>query len=142
MKAGRSVFINSAVFGIVISVVYWFSSHHPGGTLLLGFMASAMIFAAGFMFVAQREANLASDKKNVTYAHVAGQEVGSFTISTGAPFLAALTVFGVFVGLLWSPFLAAVSFVLMLLVLGRLAAESNRTERYAVRNARQKSLQK
>lgn len=135
MKAGRSVFINSAVFGVVVAVVYWLASRHPGGTLLLGFMAAAMIFAAGYMFVTEREANLAADKRDADYASTAGEDVGTFTVSTVAPFLAALTVWGLFVGLLWSPFLAAASFVLLLAVLAKLGAESNRVRR-------QKSLQK
>jgi hypothetical protein len=142
MTVGRALFISGAAFASVIAIAYWISSRHPGGSILLGFMAAAMIFAAGFMFFAQREANLPADLKTVNFAEVAGEEIGTFTLSTLAPFLAALTVFGLLVGIVWSPFLAAVSLILLLLALGRLVRESNRTGASSAAETRQKSLQK
>ncbi|MFN2528021.1 MAG: cytochrome c oxidase subunit 4 [Candidatus Baltobacteraceae bacterium] len=127
MKAGRSVFISSAVFSVIIAAVYWMSSHHPGGSILLGFMGAAMVFVAGFMFVVQREANLSSDRKSVDYKETAGMEVGTFTLQTVWPFLGAVALFTLIVGAVWSPFVAGIGFIALLFVLSRLGAESNRT---------------
>jgi len=126
LKAGRSVFISSAIFGIVIALVYWVSSHHPAGTLLLAFMATAMIFAAGFMFVVEREARLVGDRKKANPIDGAGEDLGIFTVATIWPLLAALAVLCMLAGAIWSPVAGAAGFIGLLLVLWRLGAESNR----------------
>ncbi len=63
MKTGVRVFLNSAIFGVAIALVYWFCSRDPGGTILLAFMGAAMCFAAGFVFFAERNARLSGDQK-------------------------------------------------------------------------------
>lgn len=97
MTIGRRLFVSSAVFGIVIAIVYWFSSHDPDGTFLLGFMAAALTFAAGYMFFAEREANLIGDRADATNADAKSERLGVFTVATAWPVTVA---FGVFVTLL------------------------------------------
>lgn len=97
MTIGRRLFVSSAVFGVVIAVVYWYSSHNPDGTFLLGFMATALIFAALYMFFAEREANLIGDRNDASNADAAGERLGVFTVATAWPITLA---FGVFITLL------------------------------------------
>ncbi len=126
MKIGRDVFINSAVFGILVAVTYWFSSRHPGGTLLLAFMAAAMSFLATYIYVSLRGARLGGDAPALTPAQAAGEHLGTFTTRTIWPALAAGALFLFIIGVLWSPFVAVFGFLALLLILWRLGAESNR----------------
>jgi small-conductance mechanosensitive channel len=126
MKTGRSLFVSSAAFGLVVGAVYWLSSRHPAGTVLLGLMMLAMAFTAAYMFVAEANANLSADRKDATFEQSAGEDVGIFTAQTAWPFLAALAVFLMLLGMIWSPALAGAGFIALLLILWRLGAESNR----------------
>jgi di/tricarboxylate transporter len=62
MMIGLRLFISSAVFAIVIAVAYWRVAHEIVGTFLLAFMAFALVFVAGYMIVAEREADLHGDR--------------------------------------------------------------------------------
>ena len=59
---GLRLFISSAVFAIAIAMAYWLVAHEITGTFLLGFMAFALSFVAGYMIVAEREADLWGDR--------------------------------------------------------------------------------
>lgn len=126
MKLGRDVFVNSAIFGAVVGIAYWLSSRHPGGTVLLAAMMTAMTFAAAYMVVAERHANLSADRKEAAPKDAAGEDVGVFTSQTAWPPLAAAAVFLILLGAIWSPPLAAFGGLALLFVLWRLGAESNR----------------
>jgi hypothetical protein len=127
VKIARSVFISSSIFGIVIAVVYWISAHEPAGTLMLGLMAIGLTFAAGFMFLAQRDADLTGDKKDASKSgNWPHEDVGIYTTSTIWPFWTALSSCFMLIGLFWSPYVAAVAFAALLYSLFRLSLESNR----------------
>lgn len=124
MTTARSVFLSSAVFGIAIAIVYWFSSHHRGGTLLLGLMAVAMIFAAAFTYAVGRNADLSGDRDP---AGAVREDLGIFTTQSIWPPAAAAATCVLLIGLVWSPYVGAAGLIGLLLVLWRLGAESNRT---------------
>ncbi|MBC5810417.1 MAG: cytochrome c oxidase subunit 4 [Candidatus Eremiobacteraeota bacterium] len=105
MITGRRLFVSSAVFGIVIAIVHWFSSRDYDGTILLGVMATALAFAASYMFVAEREAQLVGDRKDASNADVKGERLGVFTVATPWSLLAAFGACLLLIGLAVFPVL-------------------------------------
>lgn len=126
MKTGVGLFINSALFGIAIATVYWFSSHHYAGTILLGLMATAFAFATVWSILAEREASLDGDDPQMQQSDAAGEDLGVFTTSSAWPILIACSALVMLLGAVWSPFLLYVGIAALLLILWRLGAESAR----------------
>lgn len=124
MITGRRLFVSSAIFGIAIAIAYWFSSHDPNGTVLLGMMAAGLLFAAGYMFVAEREARLVGDRDTATSAEAAGERVGTFTVASPWPIVIAFAIFLTLLGVAIFPTLAVVGFALLIFGLLRLGRES------------------
>jgi ABC-type uncharacterized transport system permease subunit len=114
MTIGLRLFISSAIFGIAIALSYWFTSHEIVGTLMLGIMAFGLSFVAGYMIVAEREADLIGDKKTASIADGAGELMGSFTIRSPVPFGIALAVSCVFLGVVVSPTIAILGLIVSL----------------------------
>lgn len=119
--------LSSAAFGIAIAVVYWFSSHDPTGTVLLGLMTAALIFTAGYALVAERHADLDSDDEAATTQSAAGEVLGVFTTRSAYPILVALCAAFFLFGVIWAPLLSVLSLAGLILCLWRLGAESART---------------
>jgi len=126
MKTFVGLFASSAVFGAVISIIYWFSSHEYAGTLLLGFMFCGLTFAAGYARVAERHADLAGDDPQRRHSESAGEDVGIVSKESAWPTALAFSILIFFIGLVWSDFLLIAGLVAMLLCLWRLGAESAR----------------
>jgi hypothetical protein len=119
MAIGLRLFISSAVFGIVIAVAYWYTSHEIIGVLLLGVMAFGLSFIAGYMIVAEREADLIGDKKEARIEDGAGELVGTYTIRSPLPLGTALAITCVFLGAVISPTIAVLG-ILVTLAFGAL----------------------
>ena len=126
MKTGVGLFISSALFGIAIATVYWFSSHHYAGTILLGLMATALAFATVWSIAAEREASLDGDDPQMQQSDAAGEDLGIFTTASAWPILIACSALVMLLGAVWSPFLLFVGIAAILLILWRLGAESAR----------------
>ncbi|HEY8296506.1 MAG TPA: cytochrome c oxidase subunit 4 [Candidatus Baltobacteraceae bacterium] len=127
MKTFVTLFISSATFGIVIAAVYYvWSRGEWAGTLLLGLMAIGLTFASGYAILAERDADLDGDRKDLENADAAGEDLGIYTTSSAWPILMAFSVLVFLIGAVWIPFLLAVGLAAMLLVLWRLGAESSR----------------
>lgn len=126
MKAFVSLFFSSAAFGIVVATIYWFVSHEPAGTILLGLMGSGLCFAAGYSILAEREADLDGDRPELRNADVSGEDLGIFTTQTAWPILLAFSTLAFIVGAVWFPLLAFTAFAAILLIIWRLGAESSR----------------
>lgn len=114
MTTGLRLFISSAIFGIAIALSYWFTSHESIGTLMLGIMAFGLSFVAGYMIVAEREADLIGDKKNATIADGAGELMGSFTIRSPLPLGIAFAASCIFLGAVVSPTIAILGLIVSL----------------------------
>ncbi len=99
MKIGVRLFISSMTFATAIAAVYAFTTHDSIGAIFLGAMALALIIVAIYIVVAEREANLAGDQADMSPADVAGEDMGTFTIESYWPILAAagtaVTILGV-----------------------------------------------
>jgi len=117
MMIGLRLFISSAVFAIAIAIAYWLVAHEIVGTFLLGFMACALIFVAGYMIVAESEANLHGDRDDAKVSDGAGELVGTFTTRSPLPIWTALAVTCIGLGLVISPTLAGLG-AIAVLVLG------------------------
>jgi hypothetical protein len=118
----------AAAFGAAIAVAYWFVAHEEAtGTALLAVMTTALVFAAGYAVVAERDAHLVGDRPDETLRESAGEDLGIFTIKSPYPVLIAVCTALLLSGLLWSPLLAIAALVGMLLCFWRLGAESART---------------
>jgi hypothetical protein len=119
VKTGLRLFISSAVFATVIAVAYWVVAHEPAGTMLLGFMAFGLSFVAGYMIVAEREADLWGDVADADNANASGEIVGSYSIRSPLPIAAAVAITCIGLGLVISPTVAALG-IIALLALGAL----------------------
>lgn len=125
MRTFVMLFLSSAAFGIAISVVYWIVAHEPVGMFLLGIMTAALVFAAGYAILAERDADLAGDSEK-TPPEVAGEDLGIFTTESAWPILTASCVLATLLGVLWSPLVALAGIVCLILCLWRMGAESAR----------------
>lgn len=126
MKAFVGLFLSSAVFAAVISIVYWFASREYAGTLLLGFMFCGLAFAAGYAVLAEKNAQLEGDDPRRQHKEVAGTDVGVFTKKSAWPPALAFSILWFFIGLVWSDFMLVTGIAAMLLCVWRLGAESAR----------------
>ena len=114
MTVGLRLFISSAVFAIAIAVAYWLVAHEITGTFLLGFMAFALSFVAGYMLVAEREADLWGDKAEAKQSDAAGELVGTYSIRSPLPFWTALALTCIGLGVAISPTLVALGAIALL----------------------------
>lgn len=117
MMTGLRLFMSSAVFGVAIATAYWLVAHEIVGTFLLAFMAFALTFVAGYMIVAEREADLTGDLSDARVADAAGELVGTYSTRSPLPLWTALAITCVGLGLVLSPAIAALG-VIAVLVLG------------------------
>ena len=97
MKIALRLFLSTAAFGVVISTAYWFIAHDPAGSTLLGFMTAGLLVIAGYLFFAERSANLYADDKNATMEQARGEHVGTFVVHSAAPFWIGLALMGLLI---------------------------------------------
>ena len=127
MKTFVGLFFSSTAFGVVILGAYWIVAHREStGSVLLAVMSVALAFAAGYAMIAERNAALEGDAKDATYDAGASEDLGIFTTQSAWPILIALATACAIAGVLWSPLLAVLSLVGLVLCLWRLGAESAR----------------
>jgi hypothetical protein len=119
MTIGLRLFLSSATFAIAIVLAYWFIAREPAGTALLGFMAFGLSFVAGYMIVAEREADLWGDDAQADNAQAAGETVGAYSIRSPLPIATAAAITFIGIGLVVSPTAAALG-IIALLALGAL----------------------
>ena len=119
MTVGLRLFLSSAGFGIAIALAYWFTSREIVGTFMLGVMAFGLSFVAGYMIVAEREADLIGDEKNATMQSGAGELVGTYTVTSPLPLGSALAVTSIGLGIVVSPAIAVLG-ILAVLAFGAL----------------------
>jgi hypothetical protein len=111
MSIGVRLFLSSALFGTVIAVIYWFLSHEPAGTFLLAVMAFGLSFAAGYMILAERDADLVGDRKNAPVDDEAGVLIGTYSLHSPLPLWSALAITCTLLGLVLSPALTAIGII-------------------------------
>lgn len=103
MKIAVRLFLSSMIFAIVIAAIYGVTTHDVIGVLFLSMMALALIVIAAYILVAEREANLASDEPKATAADLAGEDLGTFSLESYWPILAALGATLLLFGIVFSP---------------------------------------
>jgi hypothetical protein len=92
---------------------------------MLGVMAFGLSFVAGYMIVAEREADLIGDEKNATIQSGAGELVGTYTVTSPLPLGSALAVTFVGLGIVVSPVITVLG-ILAVLVFGALLVIQSR----------------
>ena len=125
MTVGLRLFLSSATFAITIAIAYWFTSREIIGTFMLGVMAFGLSFVAGYMIVAEREADLIGDENNATIKAGAGELVGTYTVTSPLPLGSALAVTLIGLGIVVSPVIAVLG-VLAVLAFGALLVIQSR----------------
>jgi hypothetical protein len=113
---GRRLFISSAAFGIALATAYWLVAHEIAGTFLLGCMAFALVFLAGYMIASEREADFWGDDRGASGPDAEGNLLGTFTIRSPLPICAAFAITSGVLGLVISPTLAVASLIAVLVV--------------------------
>jgi len=127
VKTFIAFFAGSAIFGCVTGLAYWFIAHEEAtGTVLLGCMAAALAFAAGYAVIAEKNADLPGDDPGRPPEAAAGEDLGIFTSYSAWPILVAVSALAMLVGMLWSPLVGFSGLIALLLCLWRLGAESAR----------------
>ena len=92
MKIGVRLFVSSMVFAIAVAAVYWLTTRDVAGVGFLLFMVMATVTLAGYVVVAEKEANLSSDAPDARSTDDAGQQVGVFALESYWPIVAAASV--------------------------------------------------
>jgi len=127
VKSVVGLFLCSAAFGLVIALAYWWVAHgEMTGTVLLGVMTAALVFAASYALIAERNAALDGDDATMNSADSSGEDLGAFTTSSAWPILVAAGAALGLCGIPWSPLLAAAGFTIVIVCLWRMGAESAR----------------
>jgi uncharacterized membrane protein YphA (DoxX/SURF4 family) len=111
VKVARTLFVSSAVFSGVLGFAYWWIAREPAGTTLLAFMTAALLVIAGYMFFAERDADLFADRPDATMQQAAGEHVGTYVTQSRAPFWIAIAVGALVLGLVVSPAAAGLGIV-------------------------------
>jgi hypothetical protein len=125
VTVGLRLFLSSATFGIAIALAYWFTSREIIGTFMLGIMAFGLSFVAGYMIVAEREADLIGDEENATIQAGAGELIGTYTVTSPLPLGSALAVTFIGLGIVVSPVIAVLG-ILAVLAFGALLVIQSR----------------
>jgi hypothetical protein len=115
MTTGTKMFAAMAAFLAGIAIVYWFISYEEAGTVLLGFGAMTSGIVAGY---AARRGSLrapnaaAEDRPDARPDELAGEEIGSFPLSSPWPLVFAVAMVFVGAGLLYALVLLPVGVIL------------------------------
>ena len=126
MKTFVGLFASTALFAVASCVIYWYSSHDRTGALLLGLMCIALTFAAGYAFLAEKNAALEGDDPNLQHKAATGEDVTIVTKESPWPIILAFSILWMLIGLIWSDFMLFTGIAAILLSMWRLGAESAR----------------
>jgi uncharacterized membrane protein YphA (DoxX/SURF4 family) len=124
VTVARSLFVSSAIFAAALAIAYWSIAHEPAGTTLLAFMAAALLVTAGYMFFAERDADLYADRPDATPAEAVGEHVGTYVTHSAAPFWIGVAVSALVLGLVVSPAAAGLGIVALFLLGALLIVQS------------------
>jgi Cytochrome c oxidase subunit IV len=115
MTTLTKVFLSVALFLTVITILYWIRTSEYAGTLLLGGCVVMSVVIAGFAIrrgSLRHSSDAPEDRPDATPADVAGQEIGSFPLSSAWPVVFAAGMVFVGVGLLYTLVLLPVGVIL------------------------------
>lgn len=108
MKIGVRLFVSSLAFATAIATAYWFATRDIVGVIFLGSMAAALVFFAGYIVIAERESNLASDRVEIDPSDLGGEIMGIFSFESYWPILAAVGCTMLLLGVVFLPGISAV----------------------------------
>ncbi len=108
MNSGLNVFLSSLIFGVVVSISYWFSSYDPVGAILLGLMSVGFLMTTGYTALNKRTSDLAADQKAPAPESYAGERVGQFIVESPWPLVTAIGAAAVLIGITLEAWLASI----------------------------------
>jgi len=117
MNIAVRLFVSSMCFAVVIALAYGLTTADITGVIFLGMMALALIMVAGYIVVAEREAHLASDQQESKPTDLAGEEIGTFTLESYWPIVAAIGSATFLCGIVFLPGISIVAFLIGLAII-------------------------
>jgi hypothetical protein len=116
VKTALGLFLSSAAFAAGLALSYWLVAQEPAGTTLLAFMAAALLIVAGYMIVAERDADLYGDRRDVRPEDATGEIVGTYVTRSPAPFWIGIALSGIVLGFVVAPAAAGLGLVALCLL--------------------------
>jgi hypothetical protein len=123
MKIATRVFISSMSFGIVVAIIYWFTSHEPDGTILLGLFAAGFAFVVGYLLVIRPKSELDGDMQRDPRS-MAGERIGVFSTESPWPVILALSSAALLIGVVLHPMLVPLAALAFFTAIWGLVRES------------------
>lgn len=123
MKIASSVFLSSTLFGLVVALVYWFTTRENVGTVLLGLFTAGLSFVYGYFLVIRPKARVDGDEQRIP-AELAGETIGVFSTESPWPIVTALCIAALLIGIALHPMLAALALIALFVTLWQLVRES------------------
>jgi Cytochrome c oxidase subunit IV len=118
VKSSAKVFLSSGGFGIVVAAIYWSVSRETAGTVLLGMLGLALLFAASYtLLAAVHHAPFPGDEPDEGPEDVAGEAVAPIATKSIWPVVFACGVLAGLGGMLYGAWLL-VPGVLILIISG------------------------
>lgn len=113
MRTEARFLLFSGTFGLVVAIVYWFTSYEEAGAVLLALMGTASSFMGLYLVAKGRRLARAEDDPDADHEAEAGETVGYFSAGSLWPPVmalgAAMGVMGFIFGA-WLLFFGAVLF--------------------------------
>ena len=126
MSIAARVLLAAAAFIFVVDVIYWVVAYEPAGTFLLGVMVVGLLFAAGYIGIASRDAVSPADRSDLRPEDVAGARVGVFSAASPWPLILAGGLLVALVGLVYGVWLLVPGLAITIAALLGLMRENSR----------------
>lgn len=123
MTISLRVFALSMVFGIVVSVAYWFDTREAAGTILIGMMGIAFFWVTSYLRGTRKQTRYDGDVERLP-SDLAGEQIGVFSTESPWPITLALATAGLLLGIVLHPMLGVFAIVAVFIVLWQLVRES------------------
>lgn len=125
MNVEWKLFTGAAVFAGVVGAIYWFASHEPAGTTMLGLSGAGFLMVAAYLVVVGRRAGRRpSDRGDADPGDDAGASE-YFPSSSVWPFVAANGVVVLGLGLVFGAGVGSLGVLLLVAGIVGYASEAN-----------------
>lgn len=123
MTIAARVFLSSMTFGLVVGLVYLFTTHELVGTMLLIIFGIGFAFVATYLYAVRGKTRLDGDEQR-TPRELAGERIGVVSAESPWPVLLAVCSTGLLIGIVLHPMLAVAAGAGLVATLWQLVRES------------------
>lgn len=92
MRTESKIFLFVAIFFAIVTPVYFFMSHEPAGTFVLGLSCALGAIVAGYLHLVSRKIDLRPEDRSDGDVHEGAGELGFFPPQSIWPFICALVL--------------------------------------------------